>query len=321
MKPLSAPAIESLFQESCSKALRDTLFAWHEWLLVEKSSSSHTLLNYFQDLKIFFSFLQGHLEKKIDLEDLKSITTQDFRAFLSFRLNQSVSHRSNKRTVSALKSFFRFLQKRFDIENMALASLQLSRTKASLPRPLAVEQAKELTETSLVENKEEWLNLRDQALFSLLYGCGLRLSEALNLKVIDLEGAPSLLKIKGKGKKERMVPLLPLVLDRLKNYLAHHPSFGDTDAPLFIGLRGEGLNPGVAQRQMRRLRLQLNLPESATPHSLRHSFATHLLASTGDLRAIQDLLGHNSLSTTQKYTAVELKNLTAIYKKTHPRAQ
>jgi integrase/recombinase XerC len=218
-----------------------------------------------------------------------------------------------------LKSLNRFLDKRYQLKSSALSSLSLPRLKTSLPRPIHVEGALALTNAHIPENTQPWLDARDQALFTLLYGCGLRISEALNLNVQDIPSSLRFLILKGKGQKERMVPLQKKDLEKIQIYLSQAPHGKNLQSPLFIGLQGKRLNPGIAQKQIRRLRYQLGLSDSATPHALRHSFATHLLAEGGDLRTVQELLGHTSLSTTQRYTGVETSKLLKVYQQAHPR--
>jgi len=311
--------VKKFFYEVMEEEAISLLTVFKDWLEVEKNVSSHTVKNYFHDLRSFFVFLKEHKGSLVNKVLLESCQSPDFRSFLAKRRMAGTSHRSNARCVSCLKTFYKFLDQRLGVKNTAIDSLKQPKLSKTLPRPLATDQAIKLIKTNLSQNKESWLNYRDHALFGLLYGCGLRLSEALSLKLSDIQHKPASLTIIGKGDKQRMVPVLPELHDLFEKYMDECPHFVDQDLPFFVGSRGGGLNPGVAQRQMRRLRMALGLPDNATPHALRHSFATHLLGAGGDLRSIQELLGHASLSTTQKYTAIETSKLLDVYQKAHPR--
>jgi integrase/recombinase XerC len=224
------------------------------------------------------------------------------------------------RAMSALRSFFHYLERNDLGHNPALAAVRTPRLPHAVPKALAVEEALETLAQAAVEQEEPWMAARDVALFTLLYGCGLRLGEALGLNRGILPLGETMI-ITGKGDKQRLLPVLPVVGQAIEDYLALCPWPGAAEAPLFVGARGKRLNPGVVQRQMRHLRAVLGLAESATPHALRHSFATHLLAQGGDLRIIQELLGHASLSTTQRYADVDNARLTTVYQDSHPRAR
>ena len=216
-----------------------------------------------------------------------------------------------------MRSFFRFLARRHGVDNPALKLIATPRAKAPVPRALATAQARDVTERIAEMSDAAAMQARDTALFTLLYGCGLRIAEALALDVRDAPGTT--LRVVGKGAKERIVPVLPAVQEAVAAWLALHPD-RQPDSPLFLGARGGRLDPAVAQRTLRNFRRLYGLPEHATPHALRHSFATHLLAGGADLRSIQDLLGHASLSTTQRYTAVDEARLVEVWRKAHPRA-
>jgi integrase/recombinase XerC len=293
---------------------------WRSWLAGERRASAHTLDGYGRDLAAFLAFLTDHLGGEPGLVALAGLQPADFRSFLARRAKDGLGRSSMARTMSSLRSFFRHLDRRGLVHNPALGAVRAPRPPRTLPKPLAAEDALETIAVAAELQIEPWMAARDAALFTLLYGAGLRLGEALGL---DRADAPKgeVMMITGKGRKQRLVPLLPVVTDAVANYLALCPFGGGGDAPLFVGARGKRLNPGVVQRQMRRLRLHLGLAETATPHALRHSFATHLLAGGGDLRTIQELLGHASLSTTQRYTAVDSEKLSAIYRQSHPRAK
>jgi len=298
-----------------------TLLAqWLDDLAAQRQVSPHTVSNYRRDVQVFLSFLQEYEGRAITVADLASITLPTFRAWLGALAQKGLEAPSRARAVSALRSFFKWGErnKRF-AASPALKLLRAPRGKPPLPRPLAEPEADSVLEIDALSMDESWIKLRDRALFALLYGAGLRLSEALNLSIGDALNREALL-VRGKGRKERTVPLLPAIGDAISQYLEARAAH-ENNGPLFIGHRGEQLNPGVAQRQLRKLRVSLGLPDSVTPHALRHSFATHLLANGADLRVIQELLGHSSLQTTQRYTEVTDAALMDVYAKAHPRAK
>jgi integrase/recombinase XerC len=300
--------------------LQAAVAAWRTWLEDERRASRHTLDGYGRDLAAFLSFLSGHLGGEPGLGDLAGLRPADFRSFLAQRREDGLGRTSMARTMSSLRSFFRYLDRNGLVHNPAVKAVRAPKPPRSLPKPLAAGEAMEAIEAAGEVQNEPWLAARDTALLTLLYGAGLRIGEALAL---DRGQAPrgEAMMITGKGRKQRLVPLLPAVVEAVELYLAQCPYGGGPEAPLFVGARGKRLNPGVVQRQMRYLRALLGLPETATPHALRHSFATHLLSSGGDLRTIQELLGHASLSTTQRYTEVDEGKLSAVYRDAHPRAR
>ena len=293
---------------------------WRAWLGHERRYSTHTLAAYGRDLAAFFAFLAEHLGYPPGIAELESLKQADFRAFLAGRGRLGHARASTARAMSSVRGFFRFLDKRGIAKNAALGAVGSPRVPKSVPRALGEAEAMEAMAAMGGLGREPWLAARDTALLMLLYGCGLRIGEALALERADVPKGDALV-VTGKGRKQRLVPVLPAVKRALADYLALCPFPGGARAaPLFVGARGERLNAGVAQRQVRRLRAALDLPETATPHAFRHSFATHLLAGGGDLRAIQELLGHASLSTTQRYTDVDAAGLEAVYRRAHPRA-
>ncbi|MBY6136578.1 tyrosine recombinase XerC [Nocardioides marinus] len=241
------------------------------------------------------------------------------RAWMASERGSGTGARSLARKLSAVKSFYRWLAQREGFEPSAVLSARAPKFQKKLPRPLAPDAAKAVLETVELQSQKSWVAARDVAVVTLLYGCGLRISEALRLTGADAP-LPPVLRILGKGNKERVVPVLPAARDAVDRYLAQCPFPLEADAPLFRGVRGGALNPRQIQDVMARTRAQLGLPATATPHALRHSFATHLLEAGGDLRAIQELLGHASLSTTQTYTAVDSRHLMDVYRRTHPKA-
>lgn len=286
----------------------------------ERHYSPHTVAAYRRDLESFFGFAQGHLGEPLGLADAEALAVSDFRSYLSQRRRDGISSASLGRALSALRSFFRYLEKNDLASNQAIRLVKRPKVPHAVPKPLSTEAAMASLDTVETLDIAPWVAARDTAILTLLYGCGLRISEALGLQRGD---APlrDAMRIVGKGKKERVVPVLPIVADAVDAYVALCPFELPADGPLFIGVRGKRLNAGVVQRQMRQVRMALGLPDTATPHALRHSFATHLLSSGGDLRSIQELLGHASLSTTQRYTEVDTDQLQRVYRAAHPRAK
>ncbi|MHC8510263.1 MAG: tyrosine recombinase XerC [Rhodospirillales bacterium] len=300
------------------------------WLaeLKAKALSAHTLDAYARDARDFLKFLAGHLGYPPGVRDLARLKPRDFRAWLAARQKRGLNAASTARAFSAVKGFFRFLEKTGVAENAGINAVSPKRAPQPAPRALSEFEAKDAIQTARADqNGEGWQAVRDAALFSLLYGAGLRIGEALGLKALDAAAMRAgAVRVTGKGNKERIAPVLKQVADAVDRYLACCPYALEEDDPLFVGARGPGpdkkpLNPGVVQRQMRKVRALLDLPETATPHALRHSFATHLLAGGGDLRTIQELLGHASLSTTQRYTEVDAARLQAVHAAAHPRAK
>jgi integrase/recombinase XerC len=303
---------------------RDAAIAqWLAHLRAERRYSPHTLAAYERDLRQFLVFLTGHLGQTPDLDDLETLAPQDVRAFLSARRAQGVRGRSLMRQLAGVRSFARFLGRTGRGALEAVEAVRPPKIAKTLPKPLSIGAAKRIVDRDLraLEEAAPWIVARDAAVLALLYGSGLRISEALGLKRRDVPapGEGDTIVVTGKGRKTRMVPVLAPVLALIADYAALCPYGLEADAPLFVGARGGPLSPRLIQLAMARLRGTLGLPDSATPHALRHSFATHLLARGGDLRAIGELLGHASLSTTQIYTAVDTEHLLSIYRATHPR--
>ena len=293
--------------------------AYLDWLARERRAAALTVEAYGQDLAGFLGFLTGHLGGEPDAPALAGLRQSDFRAWLAAEAARGIGNASRARRLSAVRGLFRFLAKRHGISNPAPGLLGTPRATPPSPRPLTPAQAvAAAAETDTVQD-DPALQARDAALFTLLYGCGLRISEALALDIRDAPVAGVPILVRGKSGKDRVVPLLPVVAEAIGAWLRLHPS-REGDAPLFPGVKGGRLNPGVAQRSLRHWRRISGLPDHATPHALRHSFATHLLAGGADLRSIQELLGHASLSTTQRYTSVDQARLMAVWRSTHPRA-
>ena len=295
---------------------------WLGYLGAEKRMSPKTLDAYRRDVAQFLAFLTEHLGRPPTLKALARLAPADVRAFLAARRADGAGNRSLMRQLAGARSFARFLERNGKGKVGALSAVRTPKIPRSLPKPLTASSARAVTDadTRAGEARDQWVLARDAAVLALLYGCGLRISEALSLQRRDFDGAPDALTVTGKGNKTRMVPLLPQVAKLAADYVALCPYDLPANGPLFIGARGGPLSPRIVQLAMARLRGALGLPDTATPHALRHSFATHLLAGGGDLRAIQELLGHASLSTTQIYTAVDAERLLDVYVNTHPRA-
>jgi integrase/recombinase XerC len=304
--------------DELSPDLKKAHKAWLDYLSNERRLARLTLKAYERDMRQFFQFLiedQGRLT----LKTFSGLDARDVREFLSVRKNDNIEARSLARFIASLKSFARFLTKRRLADLSALSNLRAPKLGKTLPRPLNIENAKRLTEATLEEGQEPWIVARDCAALSLLYGAGLRISEALGLKAKDIAPKTDRLNITGKGGKMRTVPLLPAVRVAVQTYVKLCPH--QLNNHLFVGARGAALSPRILQRAMAKMRGSLGLTATATPHALRHSFATHLLARGGDLRAIQELLGHASLSSTQIYTGVDMTKIMENYASAHPRAR
>ncbi len=291
--------------------------AWLDVLRTQRRAARHTRVSYAHDLDTLCLFLQQHRGgEPVTDATLRTATLADFRSWLAFLAAHGVGAASRARALSAVRSFFRWWERTHGCTNSAVALLRRPKAALPLPHPLAPHENDSLL---AITQDDPWVDARDRALLTLLYGAGLRLSEALGLTVADARS--DVLTLTGKGQKQRRVPLLPAVQEALRHWLRQRGDTPDPASPLFIGARGDVLNPGVAQRQMRHLRARLGLPAHATPHALRHSFATALLKGGADLRVVQELLGHTSLSTTQRYTDLEPETLRAIHAAAHPRSR
>ncbi len=302
-----------------SPALADLLAEWLGRLSDLEDASPNTLEAYQADLLRFLSFLTGHHAGPCGLSALRDVTITDMRAWMAHERGRGISARSLARALSAVKSFYRWLAEREGFDPSAVLATRAPKFHRKLPRPLSEDAARAMLDCVGQQSTVQWVAARDVALLTLLWGSGLRISEALSLRRGDAP-LPEALRIRGKGGRERNVPVLPVARAAVDRYLALCPHGGGPEAPLWRGVRGGALSPRAVQKVMAAAREQLGLPASATPHALRHSFATHLLGAGGDLRAIQELLGHASLSTTQGYTAVDSAHLMEIYQKAHPRA-
>ena len=295
--------------------------SWLSYLGAERRMSGKTVEAYQRDVLQFLGFLAEHLGGAPSLRDLAALTPADVRAFLASRRAVGIGSRSLMRTLAGTRAFARYLERNGKGQVGALAAVRAPKIGKTLPRPLQAADAKRMADADLPagDGHEPWIHARDAAVLGLLYGAGLRISEALGLKRGNI-GAADAVTVTGKGRKQRMVPVLPQVQKLVADYVALCPYDLPDDGALFVGAKGGPLSPRVVQLAMARLRGALGLPESATPHALRHSFATHLLARGGDLRSIQELLGHASLSTTQIYTQVDAERLIEAYRSAHPRA-
>ncbi|MBN9042105.1 MAG: recombinase XerC [Rhizobiales bacterium 62-47] len=323
---MAKPAADTALFEMTSADARLLAQAlhWQAYLRAERRLSPKTQEAYARDLRQFLTFLADHWGEAVSLARFAVLETTDVRAYMAARRADQIAGRSLMRALAGLRSFARFLEREGKGKVGALSAIRAPKIGKSLPKPIAVGAAKELTESDLRagENRDPWIWARDAAVMALLYGSGLRISEALGLKKRDVPqpGQGDVLTVIGKGNKTRMVPVLQNVLVLIQEYVAMCPHPLAPNEPIFVGARGGPLSPRIIQLTMARLRGALGLPDSATPHALRHSFATHLLSRGGDLRAIQELLGHASLSTTQIYTGIDTERLLEVYKTAHPRA-
>ncbi len=303
-----------------SPALRQAMADWLAGLSALKAASPHTIEAYRADVAGFLDFLARHQDGAAGMAQLRDLTASDLRAWMAQARASGREARSVARSLSALKGFARWLAERdTSYDPIVILSARGPRFKRPLPRPLNVSDAQAVIDTIGDDRTSDWQRARDVAVATLLYGCGLRISEALSLTGRHARPGDAL-RITGKGGKERMVPVIPAAARAVEAYVRLCPYPTEPDAPLFRGARGGALNPRLIARAMEGVRLRLGLPASATPHALRHSFATHLLSAGGDLRAIQELLGHASLSTTQIYTGVDAARLMEVYRAAHPRA-
>lgn len=310
-----------------------------KWMKDSQRASAHSIIAYQQDLTRFIKFLTFYKGQSITQSILADLSHQDVRAWLTDENNQTLKNpflgqgrhtqdaaiRTRKRRLSALRSFYRYLARFYYIENNVASGIKVPKVEHPLPHPLSETEAVDLSKNIAMVDQSPMAQSRDVALFTLLYGCGLRLSEALGLNWGDLKNAGltttgGTLRIIGKGNKERLVPILPYVAEALLQWKKNYPHLIELTLPVFIGIRGKRLNPSIAQKNMREYRRMMGLSELATPHALRHSFATHILQHGADLRTIQMLLGHASLSTTQRYTLMDESHLLDVWNKAHPKA-
>lgn len=297
----------------------DLMENWLSSLSAVGGMAKKTIEAYRHDVSHFIHFISNHYGKRSSKAVLSKVNVKDMRSWISHARSSGLSPRSLARALSAIKSFYRWLGQTYGISTTAVLSTRTPKFEKPLPRPVKKSDAKNLINQIDIQSEKEWINARNVAVITLLYGCGLRISEALSL-TFDQTPLPDILNIIGKGNKERIIPVLPIAQSAVKKYLKECPySFLPGDY-LFKGARGGPLNQRLIRKVMEQTRMQLGLPSTATPHSMRHSFATHLMEAGGDLRVIQELLGHASLSSTQAYTAVDQTRLMDVYKKAHPKA-
>ena len=302
-----------------SPAARDALYDWLTHQRSLQGAAENTVTAYQGDVADFIAFMTVHKGAPQGLGALASISITDMRSWMARTRGPKVGPRSMARKLSAVKAFYRWLAEREGFEPTAVLSVRAPKFQKKLPRPLAVDAARAMIDCVEIQSDKPWVSARDVAVLTLLWGCGLRISEALGLRGRDAPLGQSL-RILGKGGKERVVPVLPAARDAVESYLRLCPHPMTPDAPLFRAIRGGALSARAIAKVMADARMQLGLPATATPHAMRHSFATHLLDAGGDLRAIQELLGHASLSTTQAYTAVDTARLMEVYNRAHPKA-
>jgi integrase/recombinase XerC len=291
---------------------------WLNWLTKQKGYSLLTIKAYEIDLQKFLLFFTSFLGKDITIEDFKNFSTTDFRSWLAYRHKNKLSAKSNARALAVIRNFYSYLNKLYQIENDAIDFIQNPKLSKNLPKALSEEQTfAALNNIELMAN-EDWICARNEAILTLIYGCGLRISEALSITKNQLNQYDDSIVITGKGGKQRVLPILLEIKQKINSYLAICPYHISEDSPIFLGVRGKKLQPAIFNKVIQNLRNIIGLPEHTTPHAFRHSFATHLLIESGDIRSIQELLGHASLSSTQIYTKIDQSKLAKHYKSSHP---
>ena len=298
-----------------NKIVESVICEWSNWIKNEKRLSNNTILSYIRDLKSFMSFLDSHYGNQIEFKDIERVSEDDITGWFFQRIKNSISQRSNARALSSIKSFFTFLTKKKLIKSSAILFINGPKFKNSLPRPLTKKQVAEIFKFVKYE-KTKWILIRNLSVIILMWGYGLRISEVLNLRKKDLNFSG--IRIKGKGNKIRVIPILEKVIFFIKTLEKECPFILENDQFFFRGKRGGALQPTVIQKLIRDIRKTLYFSEKVTPHSLRHTFASELLENFTDLRTIQELLGHSSLSTTQRYTAVSTTRIQNMLEKNHP---
>jgi integrase/recombinase XerC len=322
--PQPATAIQPLELDCADESIAREIVHWLAHLRAERRLSPKTLEAYARDVRQCLIFLAEHWGTRVTLSRFATLEATDIRAFMAMRRADEIGSRSLMRSLAGLRSFGRFLEREGKGKVGALTAIRAPKVAKTLPKPIHMAAAKRFADADerAGEERDPWILARDAAVMALLYGSGLRISEALGLKrrEVPLPGAGDVIVVTGKGNKTRMVPVLRNVLELVQDYVAICPYPLPADGPIFLGARGGPLKARIIQLVMERLRAALGLPDSATPHALRHSFATHLLSRGGDLRAIQELLGHASLSTTQIYTGIDSERLLEVYRTAHPRA-
>ncbi|MGI5845807.1 MAG: tyrosine recombinase XerC [Alphaproteobacteria bacterium] len=299
--------------------MNNELESFINYLLNTKKYSNHTIVAYRSDIEDFIKFAGEYNGDSCKLSDLARADVLIFRSWLANRAKRGLSAKSTARALSSLRSFYKFLDYKFDIKNTSIGLISSPKIPKTLSKAISAQDVENMYNAVKELNNEPWIAARDWALIVLIFGCGLRISEALSITINDISGRPQVLKIIGKGRKERLVPVIPAVWDAIDKYLELCPY--STDGNLFKSVRGLPMSARMAEKQIEKVRNFLQLPDYVTPHALRHTFATALLADGIDLRSLQELLGHSSLSTTQLYTKVDMSQITAIYNHAHPRAK
>jgi len=316
--PAGIKVIEGLrAQIPAAPDAQDLVDQWLRYLVSERQLADLTVQAYLRELRDFLAFIQAYEGEPVGRDKLEDLKVPNFRAWLADRRLRELSNKSTARALSAIRNFYRFLERNGILKNQAIQAIGTPKIPHSVPRPLSEAAAARVVEEVGDIDQEPWVAARDTAVITLLYGCGLRISEALNLNRHVAPMSDSMI-ITGKGNKQRLVPILPVVQDAVNTYLRLCPFPLKPKGPLFIGVRRKRLSPRIIQKRIEVLRGSLGLPPTATPHALRHSFATHLLSNGGDLRTIQELLGHASLKSTQHYTEVDTQQLLKVYDNAHP---
>lgn len=293
-----------------------------EYLIQTKKYSSHTAVAYESDIQDFIKFYEKFNGSSIFIKDLSKVDTLMFRSYLAERQKRALSHKSTARAMSSLRVFFKYIERTYGVKNDAIGLISSPKVPRKLSKAIAPEDVQNMySAISNINKKNPWLAARDWALVILLFGCGLRISEALGLKNNDVINRPSVLRISGKGNKQRIVPVLPIVWDTVEKYIAVRPFGNAPEDNVFRSVRGLPMTPRMAEKVIENLRNYMQLPDYVTPHALRHTFATALLAGGADLRNLQELLGHSSLSTTQLYTKVNMVEISNVYAAAHPRSK
>lgn len=301
--------------------MEEQVATFMDYLTQTKNYSVHTATAYETDIRDFIKFYDNFNGCNVTLSDFARADTICFRAWLADRQRRDLAHKSTARALSSLRGFYKFLSKKYDIKNNAIGLISSPKVPRKLSKAIEVSDVEHMHDAiKEIDDAEPWIAARDWALVVLIFGCGLRISEALSLKNSDVRGRPDALRILGKGSKERIVPVLPTVLDAIEKYTKLRPFGSAPEEPLFRSVRGLPMSPRMAEKVVEKLRHYLQLPDYVTPHALRHTFATALLAGGADLRSLQELLGHSSLSTTQLYTKVNMSEIMNIYEHAHPRA-
>jgi len=312
-----SPRITHPLEGLCQPDLLDAVHSWLRALNSERRASKHTMRAYEGDIRQFLTYLNGHYGEAVGLKHISDAALRDFRGYLSKKAMKGNINATRARALSSLRTFFKWLDFNGILHNAELKLVSTPKLPHKVPRPMEVHRIFEMLDTF---DGGDWTHARDKALFGLLYGSGLRISEGLSLNIRDIDEATDMLRITGKGNKQREVPLLPESVKLIAAYRAVCPDVEEGTRPLFVGVQGKRLNQGMVQKRMRELRIRMGLGETATPHALRHSYATHLLGEGMNLREIQELLGHASLTTTQRYTEVNYEELLKTFQKAHPRA-